>query len=623
MEGFTTVQTIAAQWGVTPAAVYDMCKAGKIDGAVKNKGRWYVPNNATRPLDARVRDGKYQKVTPLPLPLGISDYKTASSKYYYIDKTLMIKEFLDERPQVSLFTRPRRFGKTLNMDMLRVFFERSPEDTSIYFKDKAIWRCGADYQSHQGMYPVIFVTFKDIKCENWEDTYQKLSNIFQSEFVRHAELSDSASCTELDRNYYRMAVQGQLSPVELSDAFLVLTRMLHQHSGVAPIIIIDEYDTPIQQGYMLGFYDQVILFMRNLFSAGLKDNPHLTFGFLTGILRVAKESIFSGMNNLAINSVLEDKYSKYFGFTAHEVVQILDYYGARNHLREVQNWYDGYRFGETDIYNPWSIINYIRNGCKVGAYWQSTGSTEIIREVLAEAGSSIYEDLRTIVEGRPIPAYIDTGVIYPEIRNNPYSVYSFLLVSGYLKAVRSNETFADGMMCDVMIPNKEISLVYRKEVLSLLDGIIPSSTAFSIQKSLYSGDFELLRYSLRKLLLHSASTFDTANESFYHGLVLGICLLMDSAYYVSSNREAGEGRYDIQLMPKKAGVPGIVIEMKAAKNASESKLKALADEAVEQIKNNLYYTDLILSKAETVYLYGVARSGKQVQIAMETYKSKE
>lgn len=619
MQGYVSVQQLAEKWQVTPASVYSMCKAGKIDGAYKSKGHWYVPYNSTRPADSRLRSGKYKKGGNhmLPLPLGISDYCLASSEYYYVDKTLMIKEFLDERPQVSLFTRPRRFGKTLNMDMFRVFFEKTDTNTSVYFENKAIWGCGEQYRAHQGKYPVIFVTFKDLKCENWEDTFKKLTAIFQDEFARHAELLNSKKCSDVNKEYFRLAISGQLLSIELSNAFLVLTKMLHEHHGIAPIIIIDEYDTPIQQGYTHGFYEPVILFMRNLFSGGLKDNKHLSFGFLTGILRVAKENI--GHNNLTINSVLDDKYSKYFGFTKPEVKEMLEYYKAQEHYDDLKAWYDGYCFGETDIFNPWSVINYIRNNCKFGAYWQSTGSTEIIRDILSEAGTDIYGDLRTILEGRSIPAYIDTGVIYPEIKHNPSSVYSFLLVSGYLKAIRSNTTFADGMMCDVMIPNKEITLVYRKEILGLLESIVPSSTALSIQKAIYIGDTDALCDHLRQLLLHSVSSFDTANEAFYHGLVLGLCVLMDDLYFISSNREAGEGRFDIQLMPKKTESPGILIELKAGKG--KSNLRALADTALAQINNQQYAADMILHKAKKVFLYGLAFSGKRAEISMQTIEN--
>ena len=413
--------------------------------------------------------GNRKQKERLPLPIGVSDYRLATTEYYYVDKTLMIRDFIEERPMVSLFTRPRRFGKTLNMDMLRTFFEKTKEDTSVYFQDKLIWKCGEKYREYQGKYPVIFITFKDVKRESWGETYSHIEKILKEEFSRHEELIDSECCSEYDREYFRRMLEGKADSTELMTALQNLSRMLHAHTGVAPIIIIDEYDTPIQQGYMRGFYDQVILFMRNFFSAGLKDNRHLSFGFLTGILRIAKESIFSGLNNLVINSVLDEKYSEYFGFTPDEVRKMAAYYGAEDKYTEICEWYDGYRFGKTEIFNPWSVINYFYRGCKPGAFWLATGSNEIIGEILSEADEEIYERLNALVQGKSVLTYIDTGVIYPQIRKNPSSVYSFLLVAGYLKAVKTEPSLLGDFMCEVAVPNREISFVYRKEISYLLD----------------------------------------------------------------------------------------------------------------------------------------------------------
>ena len=614
------VKEAAELWGLTERRIAGMCKAGKIPGAFKEGGTWYIPADAEKPADGRVRTGAFRNANHkarLPLPVGISDYRMASTEYYYVDKTMLIKDFLDERPMVSLFTRPRRFGKTLNMDMLRTFFEKTDEDTSIYFRDKAIWKQGVKYQAYQGKYPVIFVTFKDVKCESWAKTMEKLAEIIGNEFARHSKLLTSGDCNEVDKAYFRRIMERKASDTELSSAFLVLTKMLHEHYHIAPIIIIDEYDTPIQQGHMQGFYDQVILFMRNLFSGGLKDNQHLSFGFLTGILRVAKESIFSGLNNLVVNSILDDKYSQYFGFTPPEVKAMAKYYHALEQYEDLCAWYDGYRFGHSEIFNPWSVIYYFRNDCRPGAYWQSTGSNEIIGEVLTEAGSDIYDRLRALLQGESFLTYIDTGVIYPEIRNNPSSAYSFLLVAGYLKVVKSDSGFSDGFMCEVALPNREISFVYKKEILNKLSTFIPQSTSVSIQEAIYSGNAEALQKQLRLLLLQTASSFDTVGENFYHGLMLGFCAMMDNRYYITSNRESGEGRYDIQLSPKTENLPGILIELKAAKKEDHPNLKNLAQSAIHQINERLYETELQAHGAKKIFKYGVAFQGKAVEICVE------
>ena len=615
MNATMTVKEAAKLWDISERRVMILCKEGKIDGVTKKGRSWVIPANAQKPADARYKKSQPMKVsTRLPLPIGISDYRLAVTEYYYIDKTMLIKDFIDERPMVSLFTRPRRFGKTLNMDMLRTFFEKTDEDTSIYFKDKKIWACGKKYQEYQGKYPVIFVSFKDVKFNTWEETYNAIKELFVKEASRHTELLTSENLSDFEKKDFENLLSGDISTVDLSNAFLNLSRMLHEHHGKAPVIIIDEYDTPIQQGHVKGYYDEVIGFMRNLFSGGLKDNKHLSFGFMTGILRVAKESIFSGLNNLTINSILDNKYSEYFGFTQDEVKMMAEYYGAPEKYDEILAWYDGYKFGDTEIFNPWSVINYFRNECQARAYWQSTGSNDIIGEILGEATEDIYKRLNALLQGESFLTYIDTGVIYPQIKNNPSSVYSFLLVAGYLKVVKSDSAFGGDFMCEVALPNKEITFVYNKEILGKLNNIIPQATAIAIQEAIYSGNGEILQEQLGKLLIQSVSCYDTAGENFYHGLVLGLCAMLDNRYIITSNRESGEGRYDISLCPKDNKMPGIIIELKAEKDTDEKELKELAKAALKQIIDKKYDTEMQTKGVKTIIKYGVAFSGKHVEI---------
>lgn len=556
------------------------------------------------------------KEEKLPLPIGVSDYCRASTEYYYIDKTMLIKDFIDERPMVTLFTRPRRFGKTLNMDMIRTFFEKTDQDTSVYFQNKKIWSCGEKYRTYQGKYPMIFLTFKDVKFDTWEERYDALRDILAKETQRHKELLSSEQCNKYDREKYERLASGQAGEVALSMALQDLSEMLHKHYGIAPIIIIDEYDTPIQQGYMKGYYEDIIRFMRNLFSGGLKDNKHLSFGFLTGILRVAKESIFSGMNNLSINSVLDNKYSAYFGFTANEVKTMAEYYGVAEKYEEICQWYDGYRFGKTEIFNPWSVVNYFNQECEPRTFWVSTGSNDIIGEIMAEADEELYEKLRTLMSGETVLTYIDTDVIYPQIRKNPSTIYSFLLVTGYLKVVKATIAFNGDFMCKVALPNREISLVYQKEILQRLDDVIPQATAISLQEAIFSGNHEKIKRLIRKLLLQSVSSFDTAGENFYHGFMLGLCALLGDSF-VTSNRESGEGRYDIQLKPLKKNLPGILMELKATKQCTKESLKKLADKALQQINEKKYDTELKAAGVTSIYKYGVAFCGKQVEVVVE------
>lgn len=612
------VKDAAKLWNLTERRVSFLCKEGKIKGARKQGRSWLIPIDAEKPADNRIKSGAYVKHSRpanLPLPIGISDYRLASSEYYYIDKTMMIKDFIDERPMVSLFTRPRRFGKTLNMDMLRTFFEKTDEDTSVYFKDKKIWTCGKKYREYQGKYPVIFVSFKDVKCDTWEEAYALISKIIRNEFERHSELINSDILSEYEKEYIDGILKNRAEKNDMTLAFQQLSQMLHKHHGIAPIIIIDEYDIPIQQGYMKNYYDNVILFMRNLFSGGLKDNKHLSYGFLTGILRVAKESIFSGLNNLTINSVLDNKYSSYFGFTSEEVKEMSEYYGAADKYDELCEWYDGYRFGKTEIFNPWSVINYFHNECEPRAFWQSTGSNDIIGEVIAEADEEIYTRLTSLVNGKTFTTYIDTGVIYPQIKNNPSTIYSFLLVAGYLKVLKTTPAFNGDFMCEVALPNKEISLVYHKEILQQLDNIMPLSTVISIQEAIFSGDNAKLKTLIQTLLTQSVSSFDTAGENFYHGFMLGLCALLGGSF-ISSNKESGDGRYDIQLKPVKKHLPGILIELKAERNCTEDKLKKLSETALQQIIDKNYDAEMTAEGIQTIYKYGVAFSGKKVEVTV-------
>lgn len=559
----------------------------------------------------------YQVSQRRPLPIGISDYKRASSDYYYMDKTLLIRDVIDERSQVMLFTRPRRFGKTLNMDMLRVFFEKTQEDTAVYFKDKKIWQCGERYLEHQGKYPVIFITFKDVKYCTWEDSFAKLRRIFLDEAYRHIELCESDKCSEHDKRYFEKLLSSEISSVEMTDFFLILSRMLHVHHGVAPIIIVDEYDIPIQQGYVNGFYEDAVTFIRNLFSGGFKDNSHLSFGFMTGILRVAQESIFSGLNNIRVNSVLENSFSEYFGFTPEEVKQMSAYYGAPDKYQEICEWYDGYHFGDSEIFNPWSVINYFASKCKPKAYWVSTSSNDIIGELLEKATPDVCEHLEELLNGKSFIIPVSTDVIYPQIKNNPASIFSFLLMTGYLKVVEKELPPEMEGLYGVALPNKEIASVYKREILSKMVGQVSITTTIGVQEALSRMEVDVLQANLQKFLWQTVSYYDAADESFYHGLVLGLCAMMDVYYTITSNRESGEGRYDIQLLPKKRNLPGILIELKAKKDATEEELKSISQGALKQMNDKKYDTQLLEQGIETIYKYGVAFSGKRVEIATE------
>lgn len=615
-----TCKEMALIWNVTERSVTKFCNEGKIPGAMKVGKSWAIPDDAKKPVDGRVSSGKYVKKRDneekKPLPIGISDYVRAQSEYYYVDKTLLIKDFLDRKPLVSLFTRPRRFGKTLNMDMLRVFFEISKENTGKHFEDKAIWKCGEEYRSHQGKYPVIFLTFKDVKFDTWEATIDKIKALLQEEYGRHQELLASDKLSAYEKEYFRKILDSSANEVELTSALERLSKMLTSHYGKAPIIIIDEYDTPIQEGYAKDFYEEIIGFMRNFFSGAFKDNKNLSYGFLTGILRIAQESIFSGLNNLTVNSVMDEEYDRYFGFTEDEVEQMLDYYGVSEKEAELKEWYDGYLFGKEEIYNPWSVINYISKGCIPQAYWVNTGKNEVLEDVLKVATDDITERLYSLLQGERVIARIDQNVVYRSLTEEPANIYSLLLVAGYLKTP-TKELQGDGSyLCEVSIPNKEIAVVYKNEILShlLQIGAISRTTANKIAESLYANDDRKLQGAIAEYMDKAISFYDVGTESFYHGLMLGLIALMDNRYKIKSNRESGDGRYDISMFPKEERNPGIIMELKWKKALSTEELDRLAEDAFAQIEDMRYDSEMKEEGIKEILKLGIAFTGKEVCI---------
>lgn len=565
---YISCESAAKKIGVSTRRIQQMCKQKEIVGAIKDGRNWLIPDNTI--------------LSPKkPLPIGVSDFKSATTNYYYVDKTLLIRDFLNAIPMVSLFTRPRRFGKTLNMDMLRVFFEKTPEDTSIYFKDKYIWQCGDYYTKHQGQYPVIFLSFKDVKCSSWQEAFQKISKLISLEFMRHNELESSSVLSSYEKEQYHRFASENINEVDCQMGLQLLSLLLHKHYDKECVIIIDEYDMPIQRDHLCDFYNEIVDFMRNFFSGGLKDNPHLVFGFLTGILRVAKESIFSGMNNLKTNSILDNNYSSYFGFTNEEVRDMLAYYDYEDKYQEICEWYDGYRFGNSEIFNPWSVINYISDQCFPKAFWQSTGSNDIIGEIIGTATPEINENLYKLFCGNTVTTYVDTSVIYPEVQSNPNSIYSFLLVAGYLKVAEIYPQNDGNYMCDVAIPNKEILYVYEKEVLNRTN---QNNVSISIHQAIFSKDTSKLQSLLVDFMLKSISTMDGASEAFYHGMMLGLCAVLGSQFKVRSNRESGLGRFDIELLPMVKGIPGFIFEFKHTKDINVD-LDSLANSALKQIED--------------------------------------
>ena len=436
---------MAKQWGVTERTVTTFCKTGKIPGVVKEGKSWRIPDGAEKPADGRVLSGKYvkkeEKEARKPLPIGISDYVRAQSEYYYVDKTGMIKEFLDRKPLVSLFTRPRRFGKTLNMDMLRVFFEISDTDTSQYFRDKEIWKCGEEYREHQGKYPVIFLSLKSVDGLTFEDAKYRMTELIGLEAERFGFLEDSEHLSENEKKRYKAIISlnngmNTMNEKMLISSLQVLSQLLYKHFGKKVIILIDEYDVPLDKAFQNGFYREMVLLIRGLFGMALKTNDSLQFAVLTGCMRISKESIFTGLNNFEVLSILNDQYDESFGFTDAEVKKILNDYNLKDHYLEVKEWYDGYHFGNIDIYCPWDVIQYCKSlyldaAAKPQDFWSNSSGNAIVRRFIDKADISTKNEIECLIAGESIEKDVVPELTYDELDKSIENLWSVLFTTGW------------------------------------------------------------------------------------------------------------------------------------------------------------------------------------------------
>ena len=578
--GTMDVKDYAAINGISSRYVLKLIQEGKIPGAIKSGRRWILPDSKNK--------------IKLP-PISNSQFPSAIANNYFVDKTLLIKDIIDSGLNVTLFARPRRFGKTFNMSMLKTFFEYVPKSNRHLF-DQTHIALEEDYMLEQGKYPVVYLSFKQLKFRSYEATVKKFKQLLQEEIERLDPIYHLK-----EEAFFRL----DYDEVDLSSFLEILTRELHHRSGKEATVIIDEYDVPITQGHFYGFYDDIIALIRNFFSGGFKDNVHLKYAFLTGVYRVAKESVFSGMNNLYVDSVLNGKYGAYFGYTDEEVRDMLTYYGKIERFDAVKAQYDGYRFGRHSMYNPWSVNHYVFEDFALDSYWGNTGSNDIIREVLDVTNEPIIDSLKRLYEGEKIALTINEGIIYPELRNHPTNVFSFLLYSGYLTAEKK------GMLHEVWIPNKEIQDIFKVEILEGLNGILSNNSIFALQSALARKDAQAFQGLLNEFLLRSISFHDGGNEAFYHGLRLGLLLLLDGTYEVTSNRESGFGRYDIALKAKAPSYPNVLIEVKHSNDLAS--LEKDAKSALTQIQENRYFAEFN-ANGSTPYLIGLSFYGKHAYL---------
>lgn len=613
---YISAEEAAVMLQVNIRTVLRYCSNGMLEGAVKGNLSWKIPYVSVLELQSEKRQRKSAKNYTLmerrKFAVGSSDFKEIVKRYYFVDKSLLIRDIIDDGSKVLMFTRPRRFGKSLAMDMVKTYFERTDQDNSVYFDQLAIWRCGIKYKQLQGKYPVIYINLKDTKFSSWGSALKSLAFIMQAEYARHKELEDSPLLKNYEQDYYNKIVNLEADKDILVRSLAKLCELLHKIYQKQVVVIIDEYDTPIQSGYMHGYYDEIIEFMRNWLSGGLKDNSSLYKAIMTGILRVAKENLFSDLNNVKVNTVLDEEYSQYFGFTRQDIEEIAQYYESDNKLQEICDWYDGYLFGATEIFNPWSVTNYFAQGCKPASYWVNTSENAILHSILPTLDTLTAKQLTDLLLCKSVVAKIDFNIIYPQIKENADSVYSFLLLAGYLRPAKLAEETEYGLYCSLSLPNREIKRVYKQEIINWLEDHIDYSVTSQLAKALYLNDAAMLQDELQRFLLCTVSFFDTAKESFYHGLVLGLTAVMSEKYYIHSNRESGFGRFDLALEPKAAlaELPGIIIEFKVSTSDNDEVLDKLAADALYQIEEKAYYQELREHGIEKIFMLGISFAGK-------------
>lgn len=548
------------------------------------------------------------------MPVGVDNFREMVSRdYYFVDKTNFIKELLDNKNKVTLITRPRRFGKTLAMRMLQEFFDINAAGRDT-FKGLSISRAGEKYIQHRGKYPVIFFSLKDIATGNYQDALRDLCGKISDLYAEYGFLAESPALNEREKEYflsvYNIADHEQYGRDKWGKSLKMLTVYLWKHYGVKTILLLDEYDAPIQHAWEDGYYEDMIRFMRQFYSEVLKGNDALEFAVLTGVLRVAKESIFSGLNNLKVCSVLSEAYSDVFGFTGEEVARMAADLQLEDKLPEIREWYDGYSFGGSEIYNPWSVIMYFDAKCKPAPYWVNTSGNGIIKYMLDRLDGRGREDLQSLMDGNTISKQVQEGIIYEEIGSNADDLYTMLLTTGYLKCTRSQDGLL-GTYMDLQIPNLEILRLFTREIAQNFTGYRGVSDITNMMDEMLKGNAVLFEEDLNRILRNSVSYHDAANgESFYHGMMLGFCVLLKDTHIVESNRESGYGRFDLALIPTDRRYYGVIMEFKRA--ADEGQLEEKALEALAQIEELSYIAEFQQRQIEKVWKYGIAFCGKKV-----------
>ncbi len=557
-----------------------------------------------------------------PIPIGVEFYKEMIDKgYYYVDKTLLIRDLLEQKNKVTLFTRPRRFGKTLAQTMLRTFFEEEimPDgtvaDNSKYFQGKKIMGVGEEYTKYLGQYPVIFMSLKSAKQPTFEMATEKLQETLVKEYKRHRYLLDSDNISEEDKERYHSILKMNVGLSAYATALQFLSECLEQYHGQKVIILLDEYDVPLENAYFNGFYDEMVSFIRSLFESALKTNGSLEFAVITGCLRISRESIFTGLNNLKVVSVLDEGYAEYFGFTQEEADNFLKVYNIPDRRDELKEWYDGYLFGNTEVYNPWSVINYVydivhRNTEFPKPYWSNTSSNSIIRELIEKADDKTKQELEELIAGGTIEKPVHEDITYEDIYRSQDNLWNFLFFTGYLKTVE--KSFREQQIyLSMTIPNDEILYVYKNKVREWFTQCVERQDLTGLIKAFENGGCEEASEIITTQLMETISFYDY-REDYYHGFLAGL-LKNSRGYVIKSNRESGLGRYDLVLKTRRI-LKGkvIILELKVADNVR--RLEEGCKEALNQIEDKHYENDVLEEGYPSVLKYGICFYKKECMV---------
>ena len=546
------------------------------------------------------------------IPIGIENFEDIiKDNYYYVDKSMLIEDILVNRAAVTLFTRPRRFGKTLNMSMIKYFFDvRNKDENRKLFEGLKIF--GSEYMREQGKYPVIFVSLKDLRADTWEDTFENLKSFISdlyAEFEDMREIMNKRDKIKFDKIFY------EEEKGDYETALKLLSNYIYKYYGKKVIILIDEYDAPIINAFDKGYYNEAINFFQVFYSSALKTNDSLKYGILTGITRIIKEGIFSGLNNLKVDTILNKKYSEYFGLLENEVIKMLDYFEMKYKIEEVKEWYNGYIFGDKRVYNPWSIINYVDNG-EIKAYWANVSGNTLLENMLDQAGEDVYTDLKRFTDGESIEKYISDGTTIKSLLSNDDEIWQLFLYSGYLtkakEQIEIDETSEYTNIYNLKIPNKEIRKYFGNMFLNRFFGT-ELKTSILI-KALESGDIKKFEKTLGEIMVNMLSHFDLNSEmeKIYQVFMIGLVGFLMGKYKIISNNESGYGRYDLAMIPIKSNEKAYLMEFKISKTENRMTLKA--EEALKQIDEKKYDTRLKARGIKKILKIGIAFYGKKVKV---------